>query len=172
MPALEDRIRAFLAETHIAVAGVSFTREDAANGIYRKLRAAGYRVYGINPGAAEFDGDRCFPSLAALPVMPGGLVLVTRPAVAEQLVRECAALGIRRVWMHCSLGTRPILPGLAAGITSVSTEAVRFCEAHGIAVIAGACPLMFIPPVDAGHTCMRLLLRAAGSLSAPEPVTA
>jgi len=59
------------------------------------------------------------------------------------------------VWMHQSL--------MMAG-TSVSQDAVEFCHENDIAVIAGACPMMYCEPVDFGHKCMRWVLRLVGGL--------
>lgn len=162
----------FLAQKCIAVAGVSRSREDAANLIYRKLRGAGYRVYAINPHAVTFDGDPCYPDLKSLPERVEGVVIVTRPATAEQIVRQCIELGVPRVWMHCSLGTSPKLgKKLAASITSVSEEAVRLCQENNIAVIPGGCPMMFCQPVDFGHRCMRWSLRLLGSMDGVNELT-
>ena len=70
----------------------------------------------------------------------------TRPARAEATMRECADLGVTRVWMH---------RGPGAG--SVSDAATRLGREHGITVIDGGCPLMFGPTADLGHRIMRLL---------------
>jgi hypothetical protein len=48
------------------------------------------------------------------------------------------------------------------GQGSVSDEAIRACREHGIACIAGGCPLMYCQPVDVAHRCARTLLRWAG----------
>ncbi|MBI2862908.1 MAG: CoA-binding protein [Chloroflexi bacterium] len=166
MSTIDPLVKDFLAQKRIAVAGVSRTREDAANRIYRKLRGAGYRVFAINPNAGAFGNDPCYPNLKSVPEPVDGVVLVTRPAVTEQIVSECIKLAIPRVWMHCSLGSRPRLaPKLAAAITSVSQEAIRLCRENNIAVIPGGCPMMFCAPVDFGHTCMRWILRLTGGLS-------
>ena len=164
MPTIDLLVKDFLTQKRIAVVGVSRTREDAANLNYRKLRAAGYRVFAVNPNTPAFDGDPCYPDLRSLPEPVDGVLIVTRPARAEEIVRQCVELGIRRVWMHCSLGARPLLKKAAAAIGSASPEAVRLCRENGIAVIPGGCPMMFCPPVDFGHQCMRGLLRATGSL--------
>ena len=37
---------------------------------------------------------------------------------------------------------------------------------HDISVIAGACPMMFGPGADFGHTCMRWFLKLTGGLPA------
>jgi predicted CoA-binding protein len=153
---LETKVQDFLAEKRIAVAGVS--RNDsghpAANLIYRRLKKTGHDVFPVNPRMAAFEGGRCYPDVKSIPGGVDGVVIVTRPEIAEQIVRECGDAGVRRVWMHQSLGRG----------SSVSPSAVEYCRQHGISVIAGACPMMFGPGVDFGHTCMRWVLRLTGGL--------
>jgi uncharacterized protein len=152
---LDERVRDFLAQQRIAVTGVSAKRELTGNIIYRKLKAAGYQVFAVSPGTPTFDGDPCYPDLAAIPGGVDGVVIVNRPEVTNAIVRQCAEAAIPRVWMHQSL--------MKAG-TSESPEAVDFCQAQGIAVIAGACPMMYVRGADVGHRCMRWLLRVTGGL--------
>jgi predicted CoA-binding protein len=85
------------------------------------------------------------------------VVIANRPEVAEEIVRTCPGAGVKHVWMHRSL--------VHSG-TSVSDEAVRFCEARGINVIAGACPLMFGQTADFGHKCQRWIMGLTGQLPA------
>ena len=167
MTNIDDLARDFLAHRRIAVAGVSRTTENPANLIYRTLRKRGFTVFGINPHVDLFERDRCYPDLVSLPETPDGLVIVTKPAVAEDLVRQCVEAGVPRVWMHCVLGTRPrFLKGLAESIGSVSPAAVRLCRENGIAVIPGSCPMQFLGE-DLPHTCMRGVLRMTGALQMP-----
>jgi predicted CoA-binding protein len=164
---IDDLAKDFLAQRRIAVAGVSHNEESPANLIYRTLRERGTTVFAVNPHLDAFQGDPCYPDLASLPETPDGLVIVTKPAVAEDLVRQCAQAGVPRVWMHCVLGTRPrFLKDLAASIGSVSPEAVRLCRENGIAVIPGSCPMQFLGE-DFPHTCMRGVLRLSGALALP-----
>jgi predicted CoA-binding protein len=166
MNTIDGLAKEFLSQRRLAVAGVSMDHETPANLIYRTLRGKGIRVYAINPVIKSFHGDPCYPDIASLPEKPDGLVIVTRPAVAEALVEQCIRAGVPRVWMHCMLGTRPrLLKRLAPKITSVSPKAVRLCRENGIAVIPGGCPLQWIG--DAGHVCMRGVLRMTGALEVP-----
>ncbi len=96
MATLNEIVDDFLAQKRIAVAGVSRRRHNAANMIYRKLRKTGYRVFAINPKVETVEGDPCYPDLKSVPEKTDGLVIVTRPEVAEQLVRQCAEVGIPR----------------------------------------------------------------------------
>jgi predicted CoA-binding protein len=143
MSSLAAAAAEFLSQRRIAVAGVSRDKPNAANGIYRRLKADGYDVYAVNPAADQVEGDRCYRSVGAIEGGVDGVVVGTHPAAALAVVEECVAAGVRRVWLHKSIG---------AG--SVSAEAVRYCEEHGVAVIAGACPMMYVKGADFGHRCM------------------
>ncbi len=155
MATLNEIVDDFLAQKRIAVAGVSRRRHNAANMIYRKLRKTGYQVFAINPKVETVEGDPCYPDLKSVPEKTDGLVIVTRPEVAEQLVRQCAEVGIPRVWMHRSLGFMG---------TSVSEQAVEFCRENSMTVIPGGCPMMFCKPVDFAHTCLHWMLKLTGGL--------
>ena len=156
MATLQAAVDDFLAQQRIAVMGVSRTSSEAANLIYRKLRDAGYEMFAVNPNATTVEGDPCYPDLEALPERPDGVVIVTPPDTAADIVRTCADLGIPRVWMHRGMG-----PG------SVSEEAVSVGRERGLTVIPGACPMMFAEPVDGGHTCIRWLQKLTGKLPTP-----
>lgn len=150
---MDTIIQDFLAQKRIAVAGVSSTHDDAGNLIYRKLRGAGYRVFAINPKVDQVEGDACYPDLKSTPEVAEAVVIITRPEVTNQIVHECADLGIERVWMHRSFMGN-----------SQSEEAIQFCQEHQIKVIPGGCPMMFCEPVDFGHKCMRWLGQMTGSV--------
>jgi uncharacterized protein len=155
---MNTNIQDFLAQKRIAVAGVSRNpKGEAANLIYLKLREAGYQVFPINPNAETIAGERCYPNLKAILPPVDGVVIATRPEVAELLAHECAEIGVTRVWMHRSFG---------AG--SVSDAATKFCQDNNIAVIPGGCPMMFCQPVDFGHKCMRWILQMTGGLPKQE----
>ena len=141
----------FLSVRRIAVAGVSRDPMQAANNVYRKLREAGYQVFAVNPNAAQVEGDSCYPTLASLPETVEAVVIVTRPGLSAQLVRECGELGIGHVWLHRSFGEG-----------SVSEEAISECDRLGVHCLIGGCPVMYCAPVDFGHRCMRWVLNWQG----------
>jgi predicted CoA-binding protein len=148
----------FLAQKRIAVAGVSRNKghHPVGNLIYDRLKTTGHEVFAVNPQMQAFEGDRCYPDLRSIPGGVDGVVIITRPDITERIVRDCGDAGVRRVWMHQSIGKG----------TSVSAAAVEYCRQHDISVIAGACPMMFGPGADVGHTCMRWFLKLTGGLPA------
>lgn len=153
MLTLPQAAERFLALDRIAVAGVSRDTSQPANLIFRRLRDTGHEVFAVNPQATEVEGVAAYASVAAVPAPVEGVVVVTPPEAAAGVVADCAAAGVRWVWLHRGPG-----PG------SVSQDAVALCREHGIGVIAGGCPNMFGVTSDPGHRCIRAVLRATGKL--------
>ena len=163
MKKLDNLVQDFLAQKRIAVVGVSDKRETGCNAAYKKFKENGYKVYAVNPRMSSFEGGTCYPDLKSIPEKVDAVFILTSPRVTEQVVQQCVDLGIKHVWMHCMMGTRP---GLAAGMTSVSQSAVEMCDANGIAVIPGTCPNQFLK-ADFGHAMMRGMWRLFGFLNYP-----
>jgi predicted CoA-binding protein len=160
MSEIDLLVEDFLAQKRIAVVGVSDRRETGCNLAYRNLKRAGYEVTAVNPRLTEFEGNPCYSDLRSIPERPEAVFILTNPENTEKVVQQCVDLGIKRVWMHCMMGTKP---GLVRGMTSVSQDAVRTCRENGIAVIPGSCPNQFLTP-DFGHSMMRVLWRTLGFL--------
>ena len=155
-PTLDMKVNDFIAQKRIAVAGVSRNHGDhpVGNLIYRRLKETGHDVFAVNPHMRTFEGDRCYPNLLSIPGGVDGVVIVTRPETTDRIVHDCRDAGVRRVWMHRSVGKG----------SSVSPSAVEYCRQHDISVIDGACPMMYGSGVDFGHRCMRWMLRLTGGL--------
>jgi predicted CoA-binding protein len=71
---------------------------------------------------------------------PEAALLMTPPAVTEQVVRDCAEAGVKRVWMH-----------RGGGAGAASEAAIAFCDANGIAVVRDLCPFMALPGASFPH---------------------
>jgi len=152
MSTLNEAVEEFLAQKRIAVAGVSREGGLPSNSIYKKLKDHGYQVFPINPKTEEVEGDKCYPNLQAIPNGVDGVVIATHPKATEEIVHDCAEVGVSRVWIHRSFGQG-----------SVSDSAVDYCRENNISVIAGGCPMMFCDP-DVAHKCIRWILGVTGSL--------
>jgi predicted CoA-binding protein len=158
MTTLREAVKDFLSQKRIAVVGVSSTRDIQANRIYRKFRGAGYQVFAVNPKVQTVEGDPCYPDLKSILEGLDGVVIITRPETTEKIAYQCVEAHVSRVWIHRShrlLGN------------SVSEKAVQLCRENGISVIPGACPMMFLKPVDFPHLCLRETLRLIGGLPRP-----
>lgn len=155
MSSVPDAIQDFLDQERLAVVGVSRDPRQPANHIFRRLKETGHRVWAVNGSAEEVEGEPCYPDLKSLPEAVEGVVLAVPPSAASDLVRDCAELGISRVWMHRSFGEG-----------SVSDQAARLGEEAGLHVIVGGCPMMYCGSVDLAHRCMRWFLERRGRIQA------
>ena len=145
---MQDLINDFLSQKHIPIVGVTRDSKGWGRTLYDAFKQRGYDVYAVNPARA-IPGIQCYASLRDLPMKVDGALLVVPPQVTEQVVREVAALGIPRVWMHKGAG----------GTGAVSEEAIRFCREHNIAVVYGVCPFMYLKPRGIGHALHYMFAR-------------
>jgi hypothetical protein len=139
----------FVAQRKLAVVGVSRSGRKFGNWAFRELKSKGYEVFPVHAGAETLEGARAYPSLAALPEPVGGVLIVVPSSQTEQVVRDAADAGIRRVWMQQG---------------AESPEAIRFCEENGITAVHGECILMFAPNPSWLHRSHRWVWKILGKL--------
>lgn len=85
----------------IAVIGATANPAKGGNSILRNLiRGFDGAIYPVNPRYPEIEGLKCYPSVRDIPD-PADLAIVFVPAaMVPQLIRECAARGIRGVMIE------------------------------------------------------------------------
>jgi predicted CoA-binding protein len=148
-------IQDFLAQKRIALVGVSRDPKDFSRGMLRALRERGYDTVAVNPESQSVDDTPCYARLDDITPRVDGVLIMTPPAVTDDVVRQCAHLGIGRVWMY-----------RAGGTGAVSPQAVEFCEEHGIKVIPGECPYMFFPKTGWFHGLHGFIKKISGAYPA------
>jgi len=84
----------------IAVVGLSTEKTKASNMVASYLQDEGYRVIPVHPKAEEILGEKCYPSVSAIP-FPVDVVDVFRPAhELGGIVEEAIQNGAKAVWMQ------------------------------------------------------------------------
>ena len=103
---------ALLRPRSVALVGVSDDLSKTAARPLQFLRRAGFphRIYPVNPTRATVQGERAYPSLAALPERPDHAFIVTGTQAAIAAVEQCGVLGI------------PIATILAGGFSESGTQ--------------------------------------------------
>jgi len=139
----------FVGQRRLAVVGVSRQGKKFGNYAFRELRSKGYKVFPVHPQAETIEGERCYASLGSLPEPVDGVLIVVPPAQTEQVVREAAVAGIRRVWMQQG---------------AESPAAIKFCQENGISEVHGECILMFSEPAVWFHRAHRWVWKLLGKL--------
>ena len=145
----------FLAHRRLAVVGASDAKGNFGGTVFEELRKQGRDPVAVNPAATTVRGEPCYPDLAAVPGdIDGVIVMVPRDRAAE-VVEQCAARGVPRVWLFRGVG----------GPGAVSDDALAAARRHGLEVVAGACPLMFLEPTARIHRVHRSVRRWRGHVS-------
>lgn len=130
----------FLALRRIAMVGVSRDPKDFSRMLFREMCDRGYDMVPINLIADVIDGRECFHSLQAVKEPIEGVVVMTPSSATLQVMEDCAAAGVRNVWIY-----------RAGGQGAVSPVATAFCVQNGIRVVDGHCPFMFFPKTKFVH---------------------
>jgi predicted CoA-binding protein len=139
-PASLEIIEDFLDQKRIAMVGVSRDPGNFSVKLFEELCRRGYDIVPVNPNSAEVQGRRCFARVQDIQPPVEAALLMTSPQATEAVVNDCADAGIRRIWMY-----------RAAGKGAVSGKAVAFCQDHGIRLVPGQCPFMFLPDAAGFH---------------------
>lgn len=70
----------------IAVVGASRHRHKFGNKCVRAYQTAGWRVFPVNPGTAEVEGETAYPAIESLPEDVDRISLYTPPARTRSLL--------------------------------------------------------------------------------------
>lgn len=130
-------IHEFFATKRFAMVGVSRNPSDFSRKLFEEFLTRGYDVVPVNPHIPIMEGRRCFQNLTEVTPPVTAALLLTRKSIIDQTLADCAEAGVTMVWIYGYSGER-----------SVNQDSLRFCEDHGMKVIAGQCPYMFMN--DAG----------------------
>lgn len=147
-----DTIEDFLAQKRIAMVGVSRNPKDFSVDLFQEFRKRGYDMVPVNPNAHEVLGLPCFAHVQEIQPPVDAALLMTMGEVTDAVVSDCASAGIRRIWMY-----------RAGGKGAVTEKALAFCREHGIQVVPGQCPFMFLPGTAGVHKFHGFIRKILGS---------
>jgi len=115
-----------------AVVGCSPDPSRDSQQIARLLRRHGFRVIPVNPAVDELLGERCYPSVTAIPSAEGVEVvdIFRRADQAGAHVDEAVRIGARAVWMQLGV---------------IDEAAARRALVAGLDVVMDRCPAIELP---------------------------
>ncbi len=142
-PGPAERLRILRGTRAVAVVGASANPSRASNFVSTYLLAStSYQVHVVNPNETEVLGLPCYPSLAALPVVPDLVDVFRRRADLPAVLDEVLALppGVRTFWTQFGLLDEAVARRAeAAGLQVVMDRCLKVEHArfHGGLHIAG-----------------------------------
>jgi predicted CoA-binding protein len=131
---MDDDVEAILTGTRTwAVVGCSPDPARDSHRIAALLQRRGYRVIPVNPAADEILGERCYPSLAAVPERVEVVDIFRRSEAAGAHVDEAIAIGARAVWMQLGV---------------IDHAAAERARAAGLRAVMDRCPAIELPRLE------------------------
>lgn len=120
-----NTLRRVLRESRtLAIVGLSADWFRPSNFAAKYMQAQGYRIIPVNPKYTEILGEKCYPSLSAIPE-PVDLVDVFRkPADTPAIAAEAVAIGARTLWLQIGV---------------INDEARQIAENAGLTVVMDRC---------------------------------
>jgi predicted CoA-binding protein len=129
-------VRRVLTETHTwAVVGCSPDPSRDSHRVAQVLRRNGFRVIPVNPAVDELLGERCYPTVSAIPSADGVEVvdIFRRADQARAHVDEAVRAGARAVWMQLGV---------------IDEAAAGRALAAGLDVVMDRCPAIELPQLS------------------------
>ena len=100
-PATPADIRQILRRARtIAVVGLSDKPDRDSYRVAAYLQSQGYRILPVNPAVTEVLGERAYPDLKALPVVPEIVDIFRKPEAVPEIVEQAIAIGATAIWMQ------------------------------------------------------------------------
>ncbi len=118
-------LRRIIAQTRtIAVVGLSANWYRPSFFAAKYMQDHGYRIVPVNPAYEEVLGERCYPSIAAIPGAVDMVDCFRKPGEIVPLAQAAVAKGAKVLWMQ--LGIR-------------NDEAAQIANAAGLDVVMDRC---------------------------------
>jgi uncharacterized protein len=141
----------FLSIKRFAMIGVSRNKRDFSRRLFDELTVQGYDVIPVNPGAVAIEGKRCFRKIQEIEPRVSCALILTPRSITDRILLECADAGITLVWVYGISGAKDIGP-----------DTLRIAEQHGIRIVPGYCPYMFMHDPAIIHQLHRFIWKAIG----------
>ena len=99
----QDAVQRMLAAKRIAVVGLSDDPSRASFGVARYLQSVGKQIIPVNPNCDEVLGEKCYPSLEAIPQPVDVVDVFRRPQYCADVTRSAVAIGAKGVWLQSGI---------------------------------------------------------------------
>ena len=84
----------------IAVVGLSNKRWRPSYGVSEYMQREGYRIIPVNPELGEVLGEKCYPTVDAVPEPVDIVNIFRRPEAVPEIVDAAIRVGAKAVWMQ------------------------------------------------------------------------
>jgi predicted CoA-binding protein len=151
MTHVHNLINEFLDQKRFAIVGISRNLNEFSRMLMGDFVRRGYDIVPVNPNVEQIDGRKCFARVQDIePPITAALIIVPKE-MAEIILHDCAEAGITLVWMYGISGSKDL-----------PSEAQKICDRHGMKLVPGYCPFMFMDGSAWYHRFHGLVWKAIG----------
>lgn len=108
----------------IAVVGLSTNPTRESHMVASYLKARGYRIVPVNPGAEEILGEKSYPNLESIKEPIDVVDVFRRPEHLPEIARQAVKIGAKVLWMQLGVA---------------NNDAARTAQAGGLEVVQDRC---------------------------------
>lgn len=110
----------------IAIVGLSSNPDKPSNQVAKFLKEHGYTIVPVNPAANELLGEKCYPTLSAIPFDIDVADVFRRPEDIPPVADDAINKGVKVFWMQEGIANNAAADKLrAAGITVVMDRCTK-----------------------------------------------
>jgi predicted CoA-binding protein len=111
----------------IAVVGVSDKPDRASHGVAKYMQEnTDYELYFVNPTLDKVLGQKCFHSLADIPVHIDIVDVFRKPSDVEAVMDEAISIGASTLWMQLGISEETqAARGVDAGVDVVQDKCIK-----------------------------------------------
>lgn len=128
---LQD-INDFFNLKRIAMVGVSRNESDFTRKAFSEFKSRGYKVFPVNSKADSIGGEKCYAAIGDIEHPVDGAFIMLKSPASDAVVRECAAGGIKKIWVMGYTGKG-----------TLDKDTLSYCRENNVRVTDGYCPFMF-----------------------------
>jgi len=128
-----ETIQDILSRRRLALVGMSTHEGDFSRTIDQQLGLRGYDVVPVNPKTSTIAERPAYARVQDIDPPVEWVLVMTPPEATADVIADAHAAGVTRVWLHRGVGQG-----------AVSEAATALARQHGMTLVAGECPLMFV----------------------------
>jgi len=127
----QQHLRILKQYKRIAMVGLSANAYRPSHFVALYMRAAGYRIFPVNPREREILGLQCYATLAEVPPPVEIVDIFREPAAVPAIVEDAIAAGAKVIWMQLGvIHEAAAARALDAGLEVVMDRCVKIEHAR------------------------------------------
>jgi predicted CoA-binding protein len=124
-PTAQDRLRILRKAKTVAIVGASPNPARSSFFVATYLKqSSDHELYFVNPNATEILGQKVYPDLASLPVVPDIVDVFRKGSDIPAVIDDVVAIGAKTIWVQLGIWNE---------------EAARYGESKGLTVVMDRC---------------------------------